>query len=110
MLNLTAVSTCLPYRNPSETPREQETARQLNTDNQITWGPLNPLQYIQQYCCMLFLSLLLFSMLQKTSPELADKIGPYYSGIGAYVGATLGMIVGSLLKPQSAIPIERNSP
>lgn len=27
-----------------------------------------------------------------------DKIGPYYSGIAAYVAAALGMIVGSLLK------------
>jgi len=32
---------------------------------------------------------------------LADKIGPYYSGIGAYVGAALGLVVGSLLKPRT---------
>ncbi len=30
---------------------------------------------------------------------LADKIGPYYSGIAAYAGAALGMIIGSLWKP-----------
>jgi len=30
--------------------------------------------------------------------HLAEQIGPYYSGIAAYVGAALGMIIGSLLK------------
>jgi solute:Na+ symporter, SSS family len=30
---------------------------------------------------------------------LARKIGPYYSGIAAYAGSALAMIVGSLLKP-----------
>jgi SSS family solute:Na+ symporter len=33
--------------------------------------------------------------------ELADMIGPNYSGIAAFVGAGTAMIVGSLLKPQS---------
>jgi SSS family solute:Na+ symporter len=33
--------------------------------------------------------------------ELAKKIGPYYSGIAAYVGSGLAMVVGSLLKPQT---------
>jgi len=32
--------------------------------------------------------------------ELARRIGPYYSGMAAYVGAALAMIVGSLLKPR----------
>ena len=31
----------------------------------------------------------------------AERIGPEYSGIAAYVGAATAMIVGSLLKPQS---------
>lgn len=31
--------------------------------------------------------------------ELATKIGPYYSGIAAYVVAGLAMVIGSLLKP-----------
>lgn len=31
---------------------------------------------------------------------LARQIGPYYSGIAAYVIAGLGMVIGSLLKPQ----------
>jgi solute:Na+ symporter, SSS family len=35
---------------------------------------------------------------------VADKIGPYYSGIAAYAGAALGMIVGSLLKPAGSSP------
>jgi len=30
---------------------------------------------------------------------LADTVGPYYSGIAAYVGTSLAMVVGSLLKP-----------
>jgi SSS family solute:Na+ symporter len=32
--------------------------------------------------------------------ELAKRIGPYYSGIAAYVGSGLAMVIGSLLKPQ----------
>jgi len=31
---------------------------------------------------------------------LAEKIGPYYSGIAAYVITALAMVIGSLLKPQ----------
>jgi SSS family solute:Na+ symporter len=31
-----------------------------------------------------------------------NMIGPYYSGIAAFVGAALGMIVGSLIKPGGA--------
>jgi SSS family solute:Na+ symporter len=33
--------------------------------------------------------------------ELAKKIGPYYSGIAAYVGSGLAMVIGSLLKPKT---------
>ena len=44
----------------------------------------------------------IYLSLQKVNPQLADAIGPYYSGIAAYVAAALGMIVGSLLKPQNA--------
>jgi SSS family solute:Na+ symporter len=36
-----------------------------------------------------------------TAP-LAARIGPYYSGIAAYVGSALAMVVGSLLKPRAA--------
>lgn len=52
----------------------------------------------------------IYLTLQKKNPELADKIGPYYSGIAAYAGAALGMIVGSLIKPPAASPVERKSP
>lgn len=31
---------------------------------------------------------------------LAQSIGPHYSGIAAFVGAALAMVIGSLLKPQ----------
>jgi SSS family solute:Na+ symporter len=30
---------------------------------------------------------------------LAERIGPYYSGIAAFAASALGMIAGSLLKP-----------
>jgi Na+/proline symporter len=33
--------------------------------------------------------------------EVAGQIGPYYSGIATYVFAALGMIVGSLIKPDA---------
>jgi SSS family solute:Na+ symporter len=35
-----------------------------------------------------------------STAKLASRIGPYYSGIAAYVGSALAMIIGSLLKPQ----------
>ena len=35
-----------------------------------------------------------------STAELAKRIGPYYSGIAAYVGSGLAMVIGSLLKPQ----------
>ena len=34
----------------------------------------------------------------------AKQIGPYYSGIAAYVGRGRAMVVGSLLKPRNAAP------
>jgi SSS family solute:Na+ symporter len=36
-----------------------------------------------------------------STAALAKQIGPYYSGIAAYVGSALAMVVGSLLKPRS---------
>jgi SSS family solute:Na+ symporter len=39
-----------------------------------------------------------YLVLQQVAPQQADQIGPYYSGIAAYVGAALAMIIGSLLK------------
>jgi Na+/proline symporter len=47
--------------------------------------------------------------MQKVDPVLAEQIGPYYSGIAAYVGAALGMVVGSLIKPQSTTTPERTA-
>jgi hypothetical protein len=32
--------------------------------------------------------------------EMAKQIGPYYSGIAAYVGSAAAMIIFSLLKPK----------
>lgn len=43
------------------------------------------------------LTYLVMEQLNSTQ-ELAQKIGPYYSGIAAFVGAGVAMIVGSLLK------------
>jgi SSS family solute:Na+ symporter len=42
--------------------------------------------------------------------EFAKRIGPYYSGMAAYVVAALAMVVGSLLKPQSATRAEEALP
>lgn len=41
-----------------------------------------------------------FLILEKTNVELSKQIGPYYSGIAAYVCSALAMIIGSLLKPK----------
>jgi SSS family solute:Na+ symporter len=41
-----------------------------------------------------------FLILEKTNLELSKQIGPYYSGIAAYVCSALAMIIGSLLKPK----------
>lgn len=45
---------------------------------------------------------ILFLVLEKTdsTKDIAKQIGPYYSGIAAYIFSALGMIIGSLLKPQ----------
>jgi SSS family solute:Na+ symporter len=39
-----------------------------------------------------------YLVLQQLQPALANRIGPSYSGIAAYVGAALAMVIGSLLK------------
>jgi len=43
-----------------------------------------------------------FLVLEKTpaTRDLAKSIGPYYSGIAAYVASALAMVVFSLLKPR----------
>jgi len=43
-----------------------------------------------------------FLVLEKTpaTKDLAKQIGPYYSGIAAYVSSALAMVVFSLLKPR----------
>jgi SSS family solute:Na+ symporter len=38
-------------------------------------------------------------LIPSTKP-FTEWVGPYYSGIAAYVFAAIGMIVGSLLKPK----------
>jgi SSS family solute:Na+ symporter len=47
---------------------------------------------------------ILFLVLEQleSTKDLAKAIGPYYSGIAAYLAAALAMVVGSLLKPQRA--------
>lgn len=45
------------------------------------------------------LGFLILEKTAKTAP-LAKLIGPYYSGIAAYVLAALAMVIGSLLKPE----------
>jgi SSS family solute:Na+ symporter len=35
--------------------------------------------------------------------EIAKSIGPHYSGIAAYVGSAVAMVLGSLLKPQGGM-------
>jgi len=42
---------------------------------------------------------LVMQQVPATQP-LAEKIGPYYSGIAAYIITALAMVIGSLLKPQ----------
>lgn len=42
--------------------------------------------------------------------EFARRIGPYYSGMAAYVVAALAMVVGSLLKPVSGTTAGEASP
>lgn len=41
-----------------------------------------------------------FLVLEKSGSPLAKQIGPYYSGIAAYLCSALAMVIGSLLKPK----------
>jgi SSS family solute:Na+ symporter len=41
-----------------------------------------------------------FLVLEKSGSPLAKQIGPYYSGIAAYLFSALAMVAGSLIKPQ----------
>jgi SSS family solute:Na+ symporter len=45
-----------------------------------------------------------FLVMQQTpaTKELAKTIGPYYSGIAAYLASGVAMVIGSLLKPQAS--------
>ncbi len=51
------------------------------------------------------LAYLIMEQVDQTA-ELAARIGPYHSGIAAFVGSGVAMVVGSLLKPQSRIAAE----
>jgi solute:Na+ symporter, SSS family len=44
-----------------------------------------------------------YLVLEKSGSPLAKQIGPYYSGIAAYVCSALAMVIGSLLKPKGDI-------
>lgn len=44
-----------------------------------------------------------FLVLEKSGSPLAKEIGPYYSGIAAYVCSALAMVIGSLLKPKGGL-------
>jgi SSS family solute:Na+ symporter len=57
----------------------------------IIFGPLVPLAYLA------------FQQIPATAPW-AEKVGPYYSGMAAYLAAGTAMVVGSLLKPILAPP------
>ncbi len=46
-----------------------------------------------------------FLILEKTNIDLSKEIGPYYSGIAAYICSALAMIIGSLLKPKGEIEL-----
>ena len=41
---------------------------------------------------------------------LAEKIGPNYAGIAAYIAAGVAMVIGSLLKPQTTLEPENRQP
>jgi SSS family solute:Na+ symporter len=41
----------------------------------------------------------LYLVLEQVRPEVRTTIGPYWSGLAAYAGAAVAMVVGSLLKP-----------
>jgi SSS family solute:Na+ symporter len=49
---------------------------------------------------------LVLEQLPATNP-LTKQIGPYYSGIAAYIAAALAMVAGSLLKPMAPSPSGR---
>lgn len=48
---------------------------------------------------------LVLEQLPATSLWATKTVGPYWSGLAAYAGAALAMIVGSLLKPGGAVPM-----
>ena len=50
-------------------------------------------------------SYLVLEQIESTA-QLAKDIGPYYSGISAYVLSGLAMVIGSLLKPQKRVASE----
>jgi len=49
---------------------------------------------------------LVLEQIPRTQHFAKDTVGPYYSGIAAYVIAFLAMVVGSLLKPRQPRPAE----
>jgi len=48
-----------------------------------------------------------YLVLEQIHPEVRKTIGPYWSGLAAYAGAALAMVVGSLLKPGGGAPLPR---
>ena len=43
-----------------------------------------------------------YLVLEQVSPEVVQSIGPYWSGLSAYAGAALAMVLGSLSKQGEA--------
>jgi SSS family solute:Na+ symporter len=43
-----------------------------------------------------------YLIMEKAAPELAEQVGPNWSGIAAFVLSGAAMVIGSLLKPQPA--------
>jgi solute:Na+ symporter, SSS family len=52
---------------------------------------------------------LILEQVPATSVFAKNVIGPYYSGIAAYVLAALAMVIGSLLKPQHSITDDKTN-
>ena len=79
-----------------------ETGQQLGRAGAIIVGAVIPVTY------------LVLEKLPATARLRQGQIGPYYSGIAAFVGTALAMVIGSLLKPVGAQPIglgtEQNGP
>jgi Na+/proline symporter len=50
-------------------------------------------------------SYLVLEKLPATADFAKEQIGPYYSGIAAFVGTAVAMVIGSLLKPNGTEPI-----